>query len=108
MVLAKLGLSGERGALEVAAVLLDAAHAPARKVLPLRVAQVVRGGDLRHGRRGRAVTVDMVVVVWHGSMRPGVVARQVRVVEVYTGRHQGVSCNVFHCAQIYLSSAEIG
>ena len=86
VVLAKLGLSGERGALEVAAaVLLDAAHAPARNVLPLRVAQVVRGGDRRQGRHGRrrAVTVGIVVVVvWLGRVRPGVVARQVRVVEV--------------------------
>ena len=45
MVLAKLGLSGQRRALEVAAVLLDAAHAPARNVFPLSVAEVGGGGD---------------------------------------------------------------
>ena len=72
LLLAKLGLSRQRRTLEVV-LLLDPAHAPARNVFPLSVAEV--GGD-----RDLAVVVRL-------SLRP-VVARQRRVVVVYRVRHQ--------------------
>ena len=75
MLLAELGLSGQRRALEVA-LLLYPAHAPARNVFPLSVAEV--GGD-------RAELA--VVVIWL-RLRPRVVIRQLRVVVVCRGSHQ--------------------
>ena len=79
MLLAEFGLSGQRRALEVA-LLLYPAHAPARNVFPLSVAEV--GGD--------RAELAVVVVVWLRLRPRVVVVRQVRVVVVCRGSHQFV------------------
>ena len=79
MLLAELGLSGQRRALEVA-LLLYPAHAPARNVFPLSVAEV--GGD--------RAELAVVVVVWLRLRPRVVVVRQVRVVVVCRGSHRSV------------------
>ena len=74
LLLAELGLSGQRRALEVA-LLLDPADTPARNMFSLSVAEVGGRGDR-----------DLALVV--GG--PRVVVWQVRMVVVYTGRHKVV------------------